>query len=98
MDAHLTSLRIVFANNASLTSWSMSYLVISRYGEELFNEFLNPDSDPDLDEDRVTPSCVIKTKSIGGILFELSARADRQIDRHNYRQQADPNGLHSHIN
>ena len=38
-----------FHHNARLTSWCtlMSYLVLSRNGEESFNKFLTPDPDPD---------------------------------------------------
>ena len=58
-----------FHHNARLTSWRtlMSYLVLSRNGEESLNKFSIPDPNPDLDHliggpsQGYTPSCVIKS-------------------------------------
>ena len=71
----------------------MSYLVLSRNGEESCDQFLNPD--PDHLRGRPNhgyiPSCVNilckQIKTIGAIVFELRARTDKQTD---------PNALPSH--
>ena len=52
----------------------MSFLVLSRNGEQSFNKYLTPDPDPVPDRFRgglslgYTPSCVKKINSIGDVI------------------------------
>ena len=70
----------------------MTYLVVSRNGEESFYKFVTPDQDPNPDHLREGPShghntSCVKIKSVNAIVFESLARTDKQTD---------PNALHSH--